>query len=163
MTDPTEAARNDLDVHPTAPYSPVAPLPEISYDAAVSRKAELLGNEEWRTKYLAGDVTAKAEMDQIVKALTPAPPQPAAPDSVDGLVEWVHNIVPDLSEAHIEEIRTSRPIDPVTRRRAEQWKEVHFRDPVFVQSYFDGDPEIARQIFHLNTVLSLPVRDPQQT
>jgi hypothetical protein len=165
MTDPADAARDSLDIHPTAPWSPTPALPEMSYAEAASRREELYANtpaaQEWRDKYFSGSVEAKAQMDQIVRALAPAPPPPSDPTSTEQLIEWVHSLVPDLSEAHIEEIKTSRPIDPVTRRRAEQWKEVHFRDPVFVQSYFDNDPEVARQVFHLNTLLSLPIRDPQ--
>jgi hypothetical protein len=160
MADDTNTAAPDLDVFPSKPFSPVAPLPEISYAAAVSRKAELLGNEEWRTKYLAGDVTAKAEMDQIVKALTPAPPQPSAPDSVDGLEEWVRGVA-DVSEGVIEEIRTARPVSPLERRLAVQRKESRFNDPTFVERYFAGDPDAKREVLLINVILASPVRDPQ--
>jgi hypothetical protein len=160
IDNPTDAAAPDLDVYPEKPLSPVAPAPTMSWAEAESRKAEYFGNREWVNKYMSGDVEARAQYDAVVQALAYGKvPEPAAPDSVDGLIEWAYSIVPELSEAHIAEIRNRQPVSPAIRRRAEQWKEVHFRDPVFVAAYFDNDPEIRRQIFHLNTVLSLPVRD----
>ena len=146
---------------PPAPGSegPVVDTPTMSHAEAVSRRDALISDATFREKLLAGDVDSKHEWDAVVRGLAYGKvPEPAAPDSPEGLTDWALSIVPDLTEVHLEEIRTSRPISPDVRRRAEQWKAVHFRDPAFVQAYFDGDPEVARQIFHLNTVLSLPVR-----
>jgi hypothetical protein len=133
--------------------------PPMSHAEAVSRRDAMISDPATRDRIMQGHVETLAEWNRVIQGLAYGKvPEPSAPDSVEGLIEFACGIVPDLTEAHLDELRSSRPIDPVTRRRAEQWKEVHFRDPVFVQSYFDGDPEVARQVFHLNTLLSLPVR-----
>jgi hypothetical protein len=165
MTDDPVNVADSLNILPDKPWSPTPALPEMTYAEAANRRDELYGNtpaaQEWRDRYFSGSVEAKAEMDRIVRALTPAPPQPSAPDSVDGLIEWAYSIVPGLSEAHIAEIRDRQPVSPEIRRRAEQWFERQRRDQAFVTEYFNENPEIVRQVFHYNTIMALPVRDPQ--
>lgn len=164
MADLAEAARNDLDVHPTAPYSPTVPTPTMSHAEAVSRRDAMISDPAFREKLLAGDVASKQEWNRVIEGLAYGRvPEPAAPDSVEGLVDWAYGIVPELTEAHIAEIRNRQPVSPEIRRRAEQWFERHRRDETFVAEYFNQNPEIVRQIFHYNTIMALPVRDPQQT
>jgi hypothetical protein len=164
MTDnnnPTDAARVDLDVHPTAPFSPTPAAPTMTWSEAESRKQAMLASAEFRDKLLAGDITSKQEWDNVIQALAYGKvPEPAAPDSPDGLIEWVRNVA-DVSEDVIEEIRTGRPVTSHERRLAVQRKESRLSDPVFRDAYLNGDPSAKREILLLSVILASPVRDPQ--
>jgi hypothetical protein len=151
MTDPTDAARGDLGVRPeNQPVGWTPPPPSMSHAEAVSRRDALISDPAFREKLLAGDVDSKQEWDRVIQS---------APDSVEGLIDWAYSIVPELTEAHVAEIRNRQPVSSEIRRRAEQWFERHRRDATFVAEYFSENPEIMRQIFHYNTIMALPVRD----
>ena len=114
---PPISTANSLNILPSKPWSPTPALPEMTYAEAASRRDELYGNtpaaQKWRDDYFSGSVEAKAEMDRITRALTPAPPSPSSPENTDQLVEWVGSIAGDLPADVIEyHLRNRGPVSP---------------------------------------------------
>src|SRR5271156_3807689 len=56
--------------------APDAPAP-LTYEQAVSRKAELFSKPGWAERYLQGDQTARREFTELTAALAQGVPDPA--------------------------------------------------------------------------------------
>jgi hypothetical protein len=145
-----------------APNGPVADLlPQMSPEAATSKKNELFANQEWRNKYYNGDATARSEMDAIVRALTPAQPAPADPSSREQFIDWIRNYA-EISEEVAEQIRSDRPVSAHEHRLAQQRKETMMRDKEWCKLYLDNDRDARTEMALVNIILSSRVRDPGQ-
>jgi hypothetical protein len=138
--------------------SPTAPVQEMSFDQAVSLKAELMGNAEWRDKYYNGDPTARQQMDAIVRGLTPKQGGPGDPSSAEEAIDFLRQRA-DISDEVAQMIRTRMPISPQERRMTEQLKERLFADKAWVKRYLDGGREEQNTMAMINVNLSAPVRD----
>ena len=106
-----EGPNRNLPVVDTALPLNTDPLPAISYSEAESRKAELFANDEWRTKYLSGDVEATRQYHQIVQGLTTPPvvPTDEREQILDELRRHAH-IPPEVTEEVLSN-RASTPAD----------------------------------------------------
>jgi hypothetical protein len=132
------------------------PLPQISYGEAESRKAELFGNSEWFNRYMAGDITAKREYDQIVAGLTAAPPAPA--NEREAMLDQLKRsavIAPDVAQ----EVLDGRPASSAERESALKLKEHLFSDEGWIANYNKGDLRARQQKAYIDLILSKPVRD----
>ena len=160
MTNSTNAS-NSLDVHPTASWSPQPSdsLPAISYEQASSLKQELLANEEWRTKYVNGDIECRRQMDQIYRGLTTPPAAPVNPG--EAIVEHLRQYA-DISEDVADEIRSGRASTPYEYQRALELRDHLFQDEEWVQKYNKGDRRAHTQVALINSILSRRVRDNPQ-
>ena len=160
------------DVTPNPPAAPAAPLlPNMSVAEAESRRQEMLNDPSWWQRWNRGDIDANHEFKAVTQVIADAnrPREPSAPGSPEGLTDWALSIAPGLTEAHLDELRNPQPISPELRRQAVQWKRDHIGDlehpgdPEFVRAYLSGNSAAQKQVLQVNTLLALPVRDPQQT
>jgi hypothetical protein len=161
MTD--NPTRDSLDIHPTAPWSPSAtpalssdPLPAISFSEAESRKAELFANEEWRTRYFAGDVEATREYNQIVHGLTTPPPAPT--DERQATLEALRQHGP-VFPAAAAEIETGRASTPADVQEAKDALQQFSNDAGWMERYKNGGRLEHAQINTINLILSRRIRD----
>lgn len=161
MTDSPINAADSPGVLPDKSFSPVAPVPTMSYAEAESRKTEYFGNQEWVNKYMSGDIEARQQYQAVVEALAYGKtPEAAAPDSVDGLVEWAGSIAGDLSDAVVQyHLRERGPVSPREVKLAQQRKAARMADPDYRQLYIDGNADVRQEMLLLNIILSSPVRD----
>jgi hypothetical protein len=146
--------RNLPVISPVAPS--IDPLPAISYGEAESRKAELFANEEWRTKYFAGDVEAKREYDQIVQGLTTPPPPPT--NERELILEQLGRYA-QVFPAAKEEALSGRASTPADVQEAIAAKEAFFQDQDWMERYARGGREEHAQVATINLILSRRVRD----
>ncbi|MGB8630101.1 MAG: hypothetical protein WCD69_12020 [Xanthobacteraceae bacterium] len=157
---PASAAAADLGVaaSPVTP-SPVMPaVAPMSYDMAVSRKAEILASGELRDKILQGDLQLSAEWKAITDAISQPPPKPVTPG--DELVDWALSAGgQNLPEEVVEELRTNAPVNPLERRLARERLDARKQDPEWVAKYFRSDPEVRQEALLLNMILAAPVKD----
>lgn len=110
MTD-TPAGNTDPGV-----AAPTPSAPEMPYDEALSRKQERLADPVWRDKYYNGDVECRAEMDRIVRGLTPKQ-SVTDPASIEDLIDTWRSRA-DIPESVADQIRTQMPVSPSERKFA---------------------------------------------
>jgi len=131
----------------------------MSYEAAASRKAEMLASEEIRNKIMNGDVEANAMWRRVTECLS-QPVQSTGP--VDELVEFAQQVSGNgLSPEVIEEVRDGRAVTPHEHRAAHQRLEARQQDPEWRAKYFRNDPDVRKEVALINIILASPVRDPQ--
>lgn len=133
----------------------------LTAEAATARRAELVADAAFVERYLAGGVPERAEMFKVHEAMSVDPANSAQAVQTELQIDTLKNIA-DLSDAHIDEIRTGRAVTPEERRFAEDLKSRLMRDQAFVRKYLDGDREAATKITLLSIVLSARVQEPQQ-
>jgi hypothetical protein len=148
--------RNLPVISPAAPPLSIDPLPAISYGEAESRKAELFANEEWRTKYFAGDVEAKREYDQIVQGLTTPPPPPT--NERELILEQLGRYA-QVFPAAKEEVLSGQASTPADIQEAIAAKEAFFQDQDWMERYAKGGRKEHAQVATINLILSRRVRD----
>lgn len=127
--DPAGTVTSDLS---GVPQPSIDPLPAISYEQASSLKQELLANEEWRTKYINGDIECRRQMDQIYRGLTTPPAAP--PNPGEAIVEHLRQHA-DISEDVADEIRSGRASTPYEYQRALELRDHLFQDEEWMQNH----------------------------
>jgi hypothetical protein len=145
------------------PPAAATPAP-MSKEMAESRYQEIRNgaDKDWNTRYLAGGMKERREMDLIHQALAP-PPMAVPTDTVSmdrhvaALREWLGG---DLSPEIEAEFREGRPASPREHSLAVQRRGERMSDRSWVVKYRDGDKAAAREMTLLNFIISKPVRDP---
>jgi hypothetical protein len=127
-------------------------MPQADALTASARKAELMADPEWRSRYIKGEGPEREEMAALNAKLAPPPPTlPVDPTLIDHLRDA------GLSEAAVEQYKAGKPIPQAERAMVERWVKGHVRDPSFRQKYLDGDWESRRLMRTANMMMSLPV------
>jgi hypothetical protein len=135
------------------------PLPEISYSEAESRRAELYGNspeaQAWRDRYFSGDVSCKAEMDQIVRGLTTAPPPPV--NDREAVLAQLRQVAV-ISQDVAQEILDGRPATVAEHEGAKALWDQLIHDEEWIESFNKGNIRARQQKAYIDLILSKPVR-----
>jgi hypothetical protein len=163
MSDPTgaPAAPAPADAAPAtaAPATPVAAPVPGDVQAAMARKAELMGSKEWATKYLSGDVEARRDMASLNATIAAANTASGDPqEALLGafLVERGREL--GCSPEVIEQIRTRPPVTQEEFEMVSRHKRELLSSREFVERLNAGDYEARRRIFTANLVLSSPIK-----
>jgi hypothetical protein len=134
--------------------APAAPAVPAGHAAATARKAELLGNAEWRGKFLENDPACRAEMSALNRAIVG--PDPAAAPVDEHVLEHARSM--GVSDAVVEQIKKGEPVSQYEHDMVQRWKDSHMRDAAFLRKFFDGDYEARQKMFLANVTLSLPIK-----
>jgi hypothetical protein len=133
--------------------APATPAVPAGHAAATARKAELLGNAEWRGKFLENDPACRAEMTAINTLLAgPAPQETHDP------IEIEHARSLGIREEIVQQLATRMPIPQSEHDAVARWKAGHLKDPAWLRKYFDGDYEARQQMTIANIVLLCPIK-----
>jgi hypothetical protein len=156
MTDATTTATTETN---TAATTTTATTPAMSQGEAQSRYDELTGNPEWVSKYINGDVEARAEMSRVQEARI----SPEVIPGEAGIDVQIAGLKPHFNfSTDVEaQLRAGRTVTPQEVEGALALKENLFRDRVWVQRFHNGDREALRQSFLISVILSSKVRDAQ--
>lgn len=156
MADDVISVANDLGV----PASPDTPAP-MGYVEASARRDEMINDPAIRDKIMSGDIQTNVEWQRVMAGLAQGQaPQPAAPDSIEGLVNWAQEISggslsPELVDYHLVK---GTPVSPQERQMAEARKSAKLRDPGFRKRYMDGDSDARREILLCDVIISSRIR-----
>jgi hypothetical protein len=158
MTDePNNAAATLGVVEPLAPAVGISPLTEpLTFETAGTRKAELLRNTDFVTRYLNGEVAARREIDAVNLALS-QPPGDAARTTreieIGSLRAWG-----DISEAHIEEYASGKGVTQAEKDFAADKYQQCMRDLGWRQRYLEGDRVARREAILMGLIKSAPLK-----
>jgi len=134
--------------------APDAPAP-LTYEAAVSRKAELFSKPGWAERYLQGDQTARREFTELTAALALGAPDPgrtAREIGASGLKGF-------LKAHHIQEYLDQTPVTQDIHDEAVELRKSLMLDRAFVAQYLDGSREARQKLSLLAIVLNAPVKN----
>jgi hypothetical protein len=134
--------------------APDAPAP-LTYDQAVSRKAELFSRVGWAERFLQGDQTARREFGEVTQALTLGAPDPARTAREIGSA----GLRGFLKPHHVDEYVNQESVTAEIHEEAVEMRKSLMRDKQFVAQYLDGDREARRRLSLLAIVLNQPIKD----
>src|SRR5271156_4175076 len=132
--------------------APDAPAP-LTYEQAVSRKAELFSKPGWAERYLQGDQTARREFTELTAALALGAPDPgrtAREIGASGLKGF-------LKAHHIQEYLDQTPVTQDIHDEAVELRKSWMRDKERVAKYLDGDRGTRRELSLMSIVLNAPI------
>jgi hypothetical protein len=125
---------------------------------AYEKREALMRDDEWRSKYLAGDKAAYAEMQQVCRAIA-GPVAWTKPDSVTREqldATWSRYAQFSLDEER--EFTEAKPIALTERQRLENQLARMKGDKEFARRLFEGSQEAKREWALVNRRLALPVQ-----
>jgi hypothetical protein len=134
--------------------APDAPAP-LTYDQAVTRKAELFSRVGWAERYLQGDQTARREFGEVTQALTLGAPDPGRTAREIGSA----GLRGFLKPHHVAEYVNQEPVTAEIHEEAVEMRKSLMRDKQFIAQYLDGDRAARQKMSLLAIVLNQPVKD----
>jgi hypothetical protein len=129
---------------------------------AHERRDELMRDDAWRSKYLAGDKEAYAEMQNICRAIA-GPVAVGKPDSVTReQIDATWRRYAEFSPQEEQEFQQAKPISLAERQRLENQLARMKGDREFTRRLFEGSQEAKRDWALVNRRLALPVLGADQ-
>jgi hypothetical protein len=129
-------------------------MPTADAVTASARKAELMSDPEWRSRYIKGPGPEREELAALHAKI--APPAPAPP--VDpGMLNHVRDF--GVSDEVVKQIETQQPVSRAEYDATARWKAAHLKDPAFREKALSGDYDVRKQLMLANVILSSPIKE----
>jgi hypothetical protein len=160
MSDTTNNASGDLSLPGAAPAVPAAP--QMSVAEAASRKAEFFADRAKMDALMAGDANVTEEWRNIVNSISAQPPAPT--DPLDEAAQHLQQTAGhQLNDFQMLEIQENRPVTSRERHFALSKFEEFKNDQDWVARLNRGESKAKLEWSLVCSILSRPVRDPQQS